>query len=392
MKKFIFFSTILSIFTESLRFNFFGFEFKIFYFVIILNLIILTYFNKVKFSKGFLIFICLIIISGLTTVIFGYNKLDYFLIQLFFLFIIPIYYNSYFNYTSTNFKDIVTIYCKLSFYLAIIGFVKLPFDLAIGRSLESIMLEPAHYCTIILPAYFITLKDKNYPRYYFIIILLSIIISGSSLGLISLGLSFILNIKKISLANIFFIITTLTILSFITYKVFPPFKLRLDDTVSSIKSRDLSKANLSTYALLSNYFVSINSITDKPLLGNGIGSHAISRKKYLKTIKGIQTFEKIGMRNINEKDAGSLFIRIISELGIVGIICTFFFIFKFYVGNSGNKFTFNSVVSKAILLYFFCKLFREGHYFSPEMYFFVFLYVFNKYNSHKSKNLKLQYA
>jgi len=243
------------------------------------------------------------------------------------------------------------------------------------------MLEPAHYCTIVLPAFFITLKDKSFPRYYFIIISISIILSGSSLGFIGLGLSMILFAKRISIVKTALTSVIVVGLGLGLYVVFPPFKLRFDDTINSAISSDLSKANLSTYAFLSNFYVSSQSFLSNPVMGNGIGSHVESRNLYLQDITGIEVFEKAEMDQLNAKDAASLFSRLMSEMGLIGIVGVFYFIIRFYVPNKDDESLSQKVIiSRAILLYFFAKLFREGHYFSPEMYFFVFLYVFNKYD------------
>lgn len=388
MKNYIFYSTILCAFTEALSLNI-GFDLKFFYFVVFINFIILVSFNKVIYTKGLLIFHCLVLFSGLFSCVFGYNKFGYFFIQFFFLLLIPTYYNSFFNFFKDRFTDIASLYCKICFILAVIGFLKLPHDISIGRSFESLLLEPAHYCTIVLPAYFITLKDKNYPRYYFIIIMFSIIVSGSSLGFLGLGLSLILMLKKISLTRVILPIIGVTFIGTFVYFNFAPFKLRVDDTVNSMVSGDLSKANLSTYALLSNFYVSAKSFSSNPIIGNGIGSHVYSRELYLSKIEGIEVFESINSEDLNAKDAGSLFSRVMSELGLMGLLGIFIYISKFYVKNLDEKSSINSIICKGIMLYFFAKLFREGHYFSPEMYFFVFLYVFNKYDSSKSNNLQL---
>jgi hypothetical protein len=387
MKKFIFYSTLFSIFTEILLINV-GFDFKFFYLIVFINLFILALFGKVKYTKNLLRFHFLILFSGLFSCIFGYNHFSYFFIQFFFLLIIPIYYYSYYIFFEDKIDKIISSYCKACFILAIIGFVKLPYDISLGKSLSSLMQEPAHYCAIVLPAYFISLKDKSYPRYYFIVILLSIIISGSSLGFIALGLSLILMIKRISVIKSIMSLICAICLGSLVYVAFTPFRLRVDDTVKSLTSGDLSEANLSTYALLSNLYVAVKSFSSNPILGNGIGSHIYSRDLYLGKIEGVEVFENMGMEDLNAQDGGSLFIRLTSELGLLGLVGVFLFIFKFYVKNSDGNFTIHSIVSKAILLYFFSKLFREGHYFSPEMYFFVFLYVFNKYDS--KLNMKLE--
>ena len=141
---------------------------------------------------------------------------------------------------------------------------------------------------------------------------------------------------------------------------------------------------------MSNFFVSSKSFASNPLLGNGIGSHSISRSKYLGNIEGIEIFEEIGMEHLNAKDAGSLFSRLMSELGLLGIVGVIYFIWKFYVPTTKNKLTNNTIISRAILLYFFCKLLREGHYFSPEMYFFIYIYINNKIFSLENRFNKLE--
>lgn len=382
-EKFIFYTTIVSIFTESARYNI-GFDLKLFYFVIFINFFLLSLINKIKYSKGLFIFNSIIIFSGLFSIFFGYNKIGYFSVQLFFLVFIPVYYLSFFKFLEFRLNNIVQFYCKLSFWISAFGIIKFPYDLMRYNGLHSIMLEPAHYCTIILPAFFITLSDKNFPRYIYKVILVSIILSGSSLGYIGLALSIFLFIKKTSLIKVFYSMILVSTFGIITYFFYEPLKLRVDQTITSYTSGDLSSANLSTYALLSNFFVASKSFESNPILGSGIGSHLWSREIYLKDITGIEIFEAMGNDDLNAQDAGSLFSRTMSELGLVGILGLFYFILKFYVFNKDNLFLKNSTISKGILLYFILKLLREGHYFSPEMYFFVFLYMFNKYEFTKN--------
>lgn len=380
LNKLIFYTTILSIFTEAARSNV-GFDLKLFYLVIFVNFFIFLFKKKIVYTKGLLILHFIITFSGIYSCLFGYNHLGYFLIQLFFLILIPTYYNSFFLFFKNDFHKIVRVYCVAAFVLAIIGLFKFPYDLSQGYGLKSIMLEPAHYCTIVLPAFFLTLKNMQFSRYYYIIILISIVLSGSSLGFIGLGLAVILYAKKISFFKILASIILVITVGVAVYNISEDFKLRFDDTVDGYVSGDLSKANLSTYALLSNFFVSYKSFISNPLLGNGIGSHIASRSLYLENIEGIEVFEKMGMDHLNAQDAGSLFSRLMSEMGLIGIVGVFYFLFKFYVPYKDERLTYNSIISKAIILYFFSKLFREGHYFSPEMYFFVFIYVYNKYEA-----------
>lgn len=388
LKKYIYYSTLLSIFTEAIRYNL-GFDLKFFYLIVFINLIIFILYNEVVYTKGLFLFHSVIFFTGLYSCVIGYNGFGYFIVQFLFLLLIPIYYLSFFTFFKDKFEEILWLYCKFCLALAIIGFVKLPYDLSQGEAFHSVMLEPAHYCTVVFAAFFITLREQKFPRYYYKIILVSILLTGSSLGFIGLGLSIILYAKRISILKIIYSLIIVLLLGGVMYFSFSPFRMRFDDTINSSISGDLSKANLSTYALLSNFYVSSKSFVSNPLIGNGVGSHLKSRALYLKDVEGLEVFEEMGMDHLNAQDAGSLFSRLMSELGLVGIIGVFYFIWKFYVSNKDEELSFNTIVSRGILLYFFAKLFREGHYFSPEMYFFVFLYVFNYYNRIKSKNLYL---
>jgi hypothetical protein len=375
MKNFLLYSTLFSIFTESIYFSA-GFDVKFFYLVVLINFFVLLLHNKIVYSKGLSIFHGIIIFTGIGSCVLGYNKFGYYAIQLFFITLISTYYFSYFSFFKDRYKEIIFTYCKFSLILAILGFLKWPYDIAVGKAFHSIMIEPAHYCTIILPAFFITLKDRTYPRYYYITIFLSILVSGSSLGIMGLGMSLLFYSKKISLRKIILSSSVVVFLGTIVYIVMPSFKMRFDDTLNSSTTGDLSNANLSSYALLSNFFVSVESFKSNPIFGNGIGSHMISRKLYLGDIEGIEVFEQMGSENLNAQDAGSLFSRLMSEMGLIGVIGAFYFILRYYV-RVNDELSFYSVVSRAIILYFFAKLFREGHYFSPEMYFFIFAYYFS---------------
>lgn len=382
LRNWLIYSTLTSIFTESLRANF-GFDFKYFYVIILLNLSILMVLNLIKLKSSLVIAYLLIFFNGFFTILFGINEINYFLIQLISIFIITLYYYSFFEFNKFNIHNIIEIYCKLSFYIAIIGFLIFPYELIYKNYMfRSVLLEPAHYATIVLPALFLTLKNKSFPKYYSIIILVSILLSGSSLGLMGLGLILIFYVKRITFMKLSISMIFVILLGSFTYNFYEPFKIRIDDTIQVLETGNLQYANLSTYALLSNLFVAIESFKIHPLIGSGIGSHIISRDIYLNSLDGIESFVTMEMEHLNAQDAGSLFIRLLSETGIVGLIVVAYFIVKNYVPSSTNS-NYENIVCKAILLYFFAKLFREGHYFSPEMYFFVFLYYFNSMNYRK---------
>lgn len=387
VKKLLFYLTITSIATEALQFNI-GFDFKYFYLVILFGSFTLILVDNFHYSKGLLFFHVYILFSGLITIVFGYNKMVYFVGQLFFLILIPTFYNSFFKLF--DLKKVVAFYCKLSVVLAVIGLIKLPHDISNGSSLHSILIEPAHYSTLVLPALFITFKSDEFPRWYYMVILISIIFSGSSLGYLGIGLGLLLLPNQITLGKMFSTLVLVITLGILTYSYFTPFRIRLDDTIASVSDGDLSRANLSTYALISNLYVSLESFKASPIFGNGIGSHLTSRSMYLTKVEGIEEFEKMGMDHLNAKDAASLFLRLVSETGVIGLFAVMYFIYRNLIRNTDLNNDYGKIVCKAILIYFFCKLLREGHYFSPEMYFFVFLFVYNRKASLGANNLNME--
>lgn len=77
----------------------------------------------------------------------------------------------------------------------------------------------------------------------------------------------------------------------------------------------------------------------------------------------------------------------LSEIGILGVL---FIIYLFisiksyrYVrfNLNVNDIALNKAIIKVSLIYIFLKLFREGHWFSPEMYFYVFIFFVEKNKS-----------
>jgi hypothetical protein len=148
-------------------------------------------------------------------------------------------------------------------------------------------------------------------------------------------------------------------------------RLRVEDSFGGLTRGDLTGVNISTYTLLSNVYVTRRALEDCLLLGTGLGSYERVHERYIGTLPGVETF--IGTMNFdgNAKDANSLLLRIATEFGIAGIAGLAYLLYRY----RGSRMQPYASISNAVLLYLFMKLFREGHYFSPEMYFFVWVYV-----------------
>ena len=73
-------------------------------------------------------------------------------------------------------------------------------------------------------------------------------------------------------------------------------------------------SNGSAYAMKSNYYIGIEKLKDKYLLGTGMFTHIVYYDKYM------QRIYPNGYVRINYTDACSMFLRIFSEFGIIGLI------------------------------------------------------------------------
>jgi len=83
-----------------------------------------------------------------------------------------------------------------------------------------------------------------------------------------------------------------------------------------LKEKNYYSYSLSTFTIGTNMIVAINNFFRHPLLGGGIGSHPLAHKIYAPDYGPAS--------RLNADDAASLFLRLLSETGILG---TFLFIF-----------------------------------------------------------------
>lgn len=377
MKKYIYYSTIFSICTEAFLIHFI-IDLKLFYLIILVNFSILAITENLRISNGLLIFYGYLLFSGFVSVILGTNHITNFFAQFFGIFIISLYYYNFYKIFEERTPKILYDYVYLCFGLVLIGLPIYFIDILQGKfeGFHSLLSERTNYGALVLPAFYYSYKNKAFPRYVYQLILVSILLTGSSVVLISLGVGILLIPKRIKIVKLFALSSIVIVLFFALYYSYGNFRLRVDDTSKGIVQKDLSGVNLSTFAILSNLYITSKSFEENPILGSGLGSHELSHDKYIEEIDGISEFGNY--INLNSKDANSLFLRVLSDMGLLGIVLVFSFIRKFYTKCQIDENL--NFISKSILIYFFCKLFRLGHYFSPEMFFFVFGYYFsNKY-------------
>ncbi|QNK76814.1 hypothetical protein H7F37_11885 [Winogradskyella sp. PAMC22761] len=385
LDKYIIGSSIFALFTEDFSFNFI-IDIKLFYFIIIVNSIFLIYKNSYVINKNHLLIILFLLIHGILTSIFINDILGSLFSQILGISISSFFYYNLLRFygkdrlfeTYLNFALIIAILALPMFYLRINVF-------ADGGRLNGILNEPAHYAAIMLPATFMFFKRKNYFK--LILIVITILLSKSTIGYFGLLLIILIPMVKLKYLLKYigvFLILSLSITYYLTLKWHESttsedsdvFVRRIKETSESLKGgiegEFKDDVNLSTYALLSNSFITKKSLTDYPL-GSGLGSYSYQYEKYYPLMHAPKYLVIQGLSEINKFDANSLFLRFFVDLGIFAI-----FFFTYFVIISVKLFKQDdSEIRQATFFYLIVKLIREGHYFPPEFYFFLLIFVKN---------------
>jgi hypothetical protein len=390
LRNYLYYSTILGIFSAILTFHV-GVNIPLFDLLMLVNF--LPIFLLTDFTRVPVWMLCLAIylaLSGGIGIVNGTDSISLAAKEFFGIFVSIFYFYYFFKVVRNDFERAFLTYTRVSYWFCIIAFPLWIVSCAIEQTfvrLQSLTPEPAAFCTLILPAYYWFVHQYFTNRKHAIevvVITLAVILSGSSLGFISVafGVVLLMSGRRKLIVAIPIVIAGLLGLA---YAVSHDFQVRLNDTVLAATSEDVSGANLSTYALVSNMIVTQQVLKESPILGNGLGSHPISHERYIGDIPGIEVFVQQGMENLNAAEAASFTLRSLSELGILGFLGVLVFLFHFHVGGTGPR----AAISNAILVCFFLKLIRGGMYFPPEQFFFVFIYILNYRNSTHEAGLNI---
>ena len=388
LKKYLLYSSVFVIFTEAFTFNYI-IDWKLLYPLVLINFLFLIQLKKIKINLYFFIGLLAVFFHGLITYSVIGIPPNYMLSQILGILIISTY---FYNLIPLYSKDeIVTTYTKLSFYIALIGYPMWLFNINSndGIRFQSIFTEPAHYAIVVIPACYYFFKTKQ--KLHFITLFGSLVLSQSSIGYIGCGLMLImpqLTLKR--LENLAFIFPLILFIGFLVYQNNELVKLRVDDTYKSIKSIQTGKfkesTNVSSYALMSNLYIAKLNFFDHPF-GSGIGSHYYMHTSvYSKEMKPPSYIKTLKQDKINAPEAASLFIRMTSDFGLFGIIFIIsILVIIFKVFDFKDFF-----IEQGIVIYILLKLLRDGHYFPPEFYFFVWILYYSLRSKFTERGYKIQ--
>lgn len=250
-----------------------------------------------------------------------------------------------------------------------------------GLRINSVFAEPTHLGAVISAAFFVALYNLisanpfYYSRFQSVIVILVYFLSFSGLGQIGVFLSMLfLALSYGFIRYIILLIPAVLYLFKFLYENVIDFRQRLDGLVNMFSGGkfELGETHGSSFILYNNYTVALHNFKTNPILGTGIGSHPVAFEKYSLA----RDFMVEGI-NSNGQDANSMFLRLMSETGLFGIIIFVVIMIKCYVKRNKYKPTYHWLISNGILIMILLNLFRQGHYFLNGFPFFVMLYYFN---------------
>ena len=253
---------------------------------------------------------------------------------------------------------------------------------------QSIAYEPSFIAYVLAPIVFLSfynlthrisiLINKVWSALFAASYLLTLSTVAYTGILLMLTLLYFKNLTLDKLYGALFVFFLLLIISVTSYVVVPEIKLRVDDTLYGLshpitEDENYRIINLSSYALLSNTYVTMQSLNDQLWTGNGLGTHQLTYDKYLpKRMKAYSS--------LNREDANSLALRLLTETGLIGLLVFSFFLFRY---KTKMKFALDEhekilwILNIGIFVMMVMVLIRNGDYTAHGRILFLLLYYYS---------------
>jgi len=336
-------------------------------------IVFLTYLlsNRITIRKTELLVFGYILTIGIVNIILFNLQVKPFIKQLFPILLIYFSIKTIFKYN--NIIDIFKRYLELTLIVAFIGILQMALKLVGinfltplgGFYLDSIALEPSHYVLIVLPAIIYYMEKKEY-HWKFFIIFLTLLLTFKITALVSIVVYVLLrNIRKLK-KQLFFGSLMLIIFYYIINQI-PEFSDRFYSMLTFLDTNNISNIqNLTTFSFVSNAQIAFGNFIRTYGFGIGLGGHEEMYYRYM--TKHIFSQTAYG---INAPSAHCLTLRIISELGIMGILL---YVILFYKVTKIKNLEY-SAIAWGSLGHFIGKSFKLGSYFDYGSLFFLLMII-----------------
>lgn len=410
-KKFLNYLSVFSIFCGA--FSLYKYEFaeiRLIYFIAVFFLASWLFILKkrIYLNKGFILLFLVFCLTSLYNVLVDNNTLSLFFKQLAGITLNSLFFYLLLKLNDYDVKKLFVIYLNVAFIVAGIGLIQeisyycnfkpgydfkqfLPsWKFVVNQQnglikINSILPEPADLANVLMPAFFVSIVSffkntfKFQSKFKSVIIILVLFLTSSTVAYIGITFCFLLLVFN-HLRNRYVRGVVLLVFLLIPFLILndPQMKLKVTQPVSMLfEKKELNDLNVSSYAFCSNTMVALYSFKKNPVFGSGIGSH---EKSYFTYFNSVFTGSKKipSAKQLNTKDAYSLFLRLLSETGLFGLAVFFIFIFSNYVSRRRDDSGYAWIISNAILSMFLFKLIRFGNYFVDGFFFFLWMYYFTK--------------
>jgi len=298
-------------------------------------------------------------------------------------------------------------YLELSFVFALVAIIelvlglfgiyfefltpKLDYAFANFHRISGLAAEPSYFVFVMTPSVVAILVSSLssrpcMPKAKSLAIVASYILTFSSVGffvltVVLLALLFRRSSFSSAIARVVLAATVIGVFS-----VIPQINTRVLDTYDVFATSRLEDVNLSSLTLYKNSLVAMQSAVEQPFFGAGLGGHEHNYYKYLPDTLLVLD------RNLNERDASSLFLRLISEFGIPFTLVFYLLVMLIWTGfpdrRDPDPIFWKKLTSTAVLGLIIANSARSGNYINNGFPFFLVLY-YSVYRSLKDGDIAL---
>ncbi|MBI3511428.1 MAG: O-antigen ligase family protein [Bacteroidetes bacterium] len=390
----------ISIFISSITFFKEPFEGYIHYLVFILLLPV--FITRFGISGNSIAILVALLLTGVIEILIGNDTWDLFLKIFIGMTLSIIFYYGVVHYFKMDLDKLFTFYLKGAVLISYIGIIQFFSYYAhfspgynyswlfnkwafvtsnFGIRINSVFSEASQCAIVLSPAGFIAflnllpgVQRYKLTKFESVLILAVIILTTSSTGYIGFFISLFLIILNYGRA-LYFVMGTAVIIAggVVLYNNVPEFQSRIDTSMSLWQTEELSTENVnsSSFVLYNNFHIASENFKSNFFFGTGLGSHQIAFDKYSLTKN-----EGVLDIHFNKADGNSLFVRLLSETGLMGVIFIIVFIIRFYVRKRDGDVDDLWIISNAVLVLIMLYLIRQGNYFLNGLPLFFWIYYF----------------
>ena len=384
---------------------FFKIPFEFYFYYIFVLILLPFFFVKYGVPKYLLQILALPFLVGLFYILTGENLPFTFLKVFGGVFITSLFFYGWIQHFKTDVQIIFKWYCYSCWVLVIIGVIqtfsflvgfKYGYDFSwflnkwgfveggvIGLRVNAILSEPTYLATALAPVIYVSIHNiisKStylFNKFQSMLILIIAILTTSSIGYLGILISILLCTQTIRIRYIFFG-TIISVFAFnLAYNNVKDFRSRVDAAKGLWINDDygITNTNNSSFVLFNNLHIAKENLKRHPIFGTGLGSHETAFKKFTLT-KTLLPYDF----EFNIKDGNSLFIRLCTETGLLGLgfillILVRGFIYK--VNSQNEDMLKHKIISQSLFVLLVLVFIRQGNYMLNGLPLLFLLYHYN---------------